>query len=114
MSFLAIKVHKIHLKKSGVDSYKHEDICSDQEGEYSLLYEKLGICFTEGVKKKISEYSSSSNPIETPENAVHYLKRNSKRVVCQWKDRKISSDIDRIREIESVLSDKYYSGKDWE
>lgn len=93
---------------------KHEDLCSHPEEEFALLYKKLGICFTEGIKKKISEYSSSSNPTEAPENAVHYLKRNSKGVVCQWKDRIISSDIDKIREIVSVLSDKYYSSKEWE
>ncbi len=92
---------------------RHEDLCRNPVKEFGNLYNRLKLPFSYKIREKIKEYSSFHNPIEPPNNEVHYLKRNSRSLTKQWKRRLTKEEIKRIRDITGELSYKYYSEDEW-
>jgi len=92
---------------------RHEDLSLDPLGQFKKLYGRLGLDFTDEVRKKIDEYSNTSNPSHS-DGVEKLLKLNSKKVISNWKNALSAQEVKRIKEIVGDVSKYYYSDSDWE
>ncbi len=93
---------------------RHEDISREPLLGFQNLYEKLDIEFSESIKEKIKEYSSSTTSNERLGGSNSELKRDSKANIYGWKKRLSSTEIERIRSKVESISSAFYSDADWE
>ena len=89
---------------------RHEDISLNPINEFKDIYNKLGLNFTNKIKKEIIKYSSgkSSDPIK-----ILDLKRDSQSVVKQWLKHVSEEEIITIKNITGALANKYYPENEW-
>lgn len=92
---------------------RHEDISCNPPSYFKDLFARLGLPFTQEVAETIKIYSDSSNPKEAPPGVVHFLRRNSRANIYNWKTRLTSAEIIRVREQVEDISRKFYSDEDW-
>lgn len=93
---------------------RHEDLSRDPINSFQNLFNTLDLEFSEEVRNKIEEYSSSSTLVEPPKGELAFFKRDSKANIWSWKERLTASEIQKIKvEVEEVSS-KFYSNQDWE
>jgi hypothetical protein len=88
-----------------------EDVARDPVEEFRALFGRLGFEFDESIKGTIEEYSSPTNPVDTPDPSV--IKRDSPRAVLTWKERLTSEEIDRIHEGVQPVAASFYSDAEW-
>ena len=92
---------------------RHEDLSSEPLKNFKYLYKKLGLKWTQQIENEISQFCSSQNPTEAPDNVPHHLHRHSKSVIKIWKGRLSADDIKKIKDITYPVSSLYYSDEDW-
>lgn len=90
---------------------RHEDLSLDPVNGFREIYKKLNLCFTKEIEEKIFEYTNEKNPIE--QVLTHGIARNSKKNIFNWKMRLSMSQISRIKEKTHLISENYYSEKEW-
>lgn len=98
---------KIHM-------VRHEDLSLNPVSGYHNLYESLGLRFSHRVEQAILNSSSSENPGELSQKAVHSVLLDSRANLKNWKKRLNSEEIDRIRYMTEDIAMRYYSDEDWE
>lgn len=92
---------------------RHEDISRDPISHYQILFDRLGLDFTDSVRERIREHSDESNPSHS--SGIDKLtKLNSKNVISRWKQILSAQEIARIRRIAGEVSELFYSQSDWE
>lgn len=84
---------------------RHEDVSSAPEEELRKLYDHLGLEYTEGIDKKVKEFT---NPVK--ENA---RQRNSRDNIYRWKKNLTSSQISTIRKGTEEVSHHFYTSDNW-
>lgn len=84
---------------------KHEDISRNPVQEFSILYDKLNLTFTEEIANKIRRMSETSE--------TGGLKRNSVENISSWKDKLKTEEIERIKIGTQEIANHYYSQDEW-
>ena len=84
---------------------KHEDISMNPESEFKNIFETLGLTFSNKIKTKIINSSSSKQK--------SILKRDSRSNIWSWKRRLSEEEIERIYEGTNNISKSFYSDEDW-
>jgi hypothetical protein len=92
---------------------RHEDISSDPLTQFERIFECLRIPFSQAVREIVEAHSSPSNPLEAPDNAINFIKRNSKSNVLAWKQRLSPEEIDCIKQQTRDIYPAFYSETDW-
>ena len=92
---------------------KLEELAEDPLDRFALLFERLGLKFTDTLKRRITEHSSESNPTRST-GKEKLIKLNSKKAVNQWKKHLSTGEISRVREIVEEVSKFYYADCTWE
>jgi hypothetical protein len=92
---------------------RHEDISRDSLQGFSDLFARLGLDFSPAVQSTIEAYCASSNRREVPVGWAHSLKRDSRSLIWNWKERLTESEIERVREGTQDTAKVFYSDEDW-
>ncbi|MBL8100356.1 MAG: sulfotransferase domain-containing protein [Anaerolineales bacterium] len=92
---------------------RHEDLSLDPVTGFQNLYQKLGLDFTEKVKTKILNSSSSENPNKLSKNKTHSVNLDSRANLDNWKKILTPEEISKIRAITEDTSHHFYSEQDW-
>ncbi|MBL8091483.1 MAG: sulfotransferase domain-containing protein [Anaerolineales bacterium] len=106
----------VHLTSSLFPRFnlvRHEDLSLDPVTGFQNLYQKLGLDFTEKVKTKIINSSSSENPNKLSKNKTHSVNLDSRANLDNWKKILTPEEITRIRNITEDVSHHFYSEQDW-
>jgi hypothetical protein len=93
--------------------YRFEDIALDPQSSFSSIYEHLGLPLTPWIRWRIKDDTKSTNPIDSPTDDRHLIKRNSLALRDQWKSLLEPEEVRRIRSIVEPLSCNYYDDGDW-
>lgn len=93
---------------------RHEDLSRDPIHEFKVLFNRLGLEFTERIERIIEKHSNSSNPAEAANGVMHQLKRNSLANIRNWKGRLSEQEVDRVREGTKNVWPLFYEESDWE
>ncbi len=91
---------------------RHEDISLNPLDQFKLLFERLGLPWTDKIEKQVRLYSAPQNPRESPKGKST-LKLDSGRALYNWKDRLNSDEILRIKKRVESLSSFFYSESEW-
>lgn len=91
---------------------RHEDISRDALTSFEMLYDRLGLPFTEEARKVIVEYSGKANP-ERATGTEKTLKLDSRQNISSWKHRLSAEEISRIRSYVEDVAREFYSDSDW-
>jgi hypothetical protein len=92
---------------------KHEDLSKDPLLEFKSLFEKLGLDFSNKIESYILEYCTSKKSNEAPDGVLHYLKRDSRSNILNWKKRLSNDEICRIRRNVEDISHLFYEAHEW-
>ena len=92
---------------------RHEDLASSPVEEFEKMYGKLGLEFTDSIKKQIEKFSNSDNKVEASGNKAVELKRNSQAIIKSWKKHISEDEIKIIKDITWPISSKYYPDSEW-
>jgi hypothetical protein len=92
---------------------RHEDLSEDPVGEYTKLYDRLGLSFSHRVAQAIAASSSSGNPSETTVERPHETQLDSRANLENWKHRLSEGEISRIRELTEEAAARFYPGLTW-
>jgi hypothetical protein len=91
---------------------RHEDISLEPEKYFQHIFENVNIEFSEKVRRAVKASSSPTNSVNTSQN-IHFVKRNSKLNIVNWKKQLSESEIQKIRQETSDIACKFYFDKDW-
>jgi hypothetical protein len=92
---------------------RHEDISKDPLLEFKSLFEKLDLKFSSKIESYVLEYCTSNQSNEAPEGVLHYLKRDSRSNIFNWKNRLSDNEIFRIRQNVESVSKLFYGTHEW-
>jgi hypothetical protein len=92
---------------------RHEDISRDPLQRFQDLFDGLRLDFSPAVQSAIETYCASSNRREVPVGWAHSLKRDSRSLIWNWKERLTESEIKRVREGTWDTAAEFYSDEDW-
>jgi len=90
---------------------RHEDLSRAPTREFSQLYQRLGLRFTEHVRNEIEEYSGSRNPTEIA--SAYSIRVDSAENIWNWQTRLSRDEIQRIRRDVEDVSHHFYADDDW-
>lgn len=93
---------------------RHEDVSKDPIEEFRKLYSKLGISFSNPVRKKVANSTSTRNPEEISLRNIHAVQLNSQANIKNWQKRLSAEEIDRIYQLTGDVAPLYYSEADWQ
>lgn len=91
----------------------HEDISLEPIDHFEKIYEHFQLNFTDGIKTKIIEYTSQSNPSEAVKGKWNSLKRNSSQNVKNWRHRLSPDEISKIYDGTNEIAKNFYKSEDW-
>lgn len=106
----------VHSTRSGYPQFhivRHEDLSLDPIGGYQVLYQSLGLIFTEKVKDIIRNSSSSENPARLAKNKTHSVNLDSRANLDNWKKILSPEEIVRVRKITEGVWESYYTDSEW-
>ena len=109
--YLVVEKYR-HLRPDWI-FVRHEDLIMDPVNRFKNLYQHLDIPFGPKEEQKISDYTSGANPVDAPGGAVHYLKRDSKSLLKNWRNKLDSSELQLIKRIVRDVSDSFYTAQEW-
>lgn len=91
---------------------RHEDLSRNYEKMFAALFKKLGLDFGQYPRQVVERLCNAANPVEAG-GQVHRLKRNSRAVVWNWKQRLDREQIARIRNETRDIASRFYAPSDW-
>ncbi len=107
-------VSEYKLRFPQLQVVRHEDVSLDPLSGYSVLYEKLGLNFSETAQKIILESSSSDNPQEVSNKNIYATRLDSRANLSNWKRRLAKEEIERIRLLTEDVVAEYYPDLTWD
>lgn len=107
-------VDTIRKRDPGIQLVRHEDLSLHPTPGFRELYASLGLQFTPKAERTILKSSSPDNPAETSNKTVHSVKRDSRAILDNWKQRLTSGELDRVHQITTEVSRVFYPESDWE
>jgi hypothetical protein len=91
---------------------RHEDLSRDPVREFEMLYDHLGLEWSEDTMRAVRAHTDESNPGEAPP-VYQYMKRDSKSNIWNWKQRLTQAEVERVRRQVEDVSHLFYSNEDW-
>jgi hypothetical protein len=92
---------------------RHEDLSANPIGEFTKLYDRLGLHFTQEARETILGATSSKNPKELSNKKVHAVQLDSKANISNWKRRLHKEEIEHIHEYTAQVARIYYPEESW-
>lgn len=92
---------------------RHEDLSRNPVGEFTKLYDALGLAFTDEVANAVAASSSSENPAETSVEKPHDTAIDSRANLANWRSRLSEQEIERIRRLTEETAASYYPDLAW-
>jgi hypothetical protein len=92
---------------------RHEDFSRDPINNFQNLYQTLGLDFTEKVKLRIQNSSSSNNPAMLGKNKTHSVMLDSRANLDNWKKMLSPEEITKIRKLTETTSHLFYTEDEW-
>jgi hypothetical protein len=92
----------------------HDQLSRQPQETMSMLYEKFGLLYTPHIQKEVEKHTSSENPADPRDNAVHDLYRNSAEVNERWKKLLDPDEVSTIRRITESIAYLYFDKDSWE
>jgi hypothetical protein len=93
---------------------RHEDLSLDPVSGFEQLYARLGLEFTPRLQQSILASSSSENPHELSNRAVHSVRLDSRANLHNWKHRLTGEEIARVRRLTEETAALFYPEIAWE
>lgn len=98
---------------------RQEDLARDPVNGFRLLYERLGLDFTDQAQKTILASSSAENPKEGKRSgfgrqAIYSVKLDSRATLENWKRRLSQEEIQIVRQLTETVAEHYYPEITWE
>lgn len=93
--------------------WRLEDIAAKPEDAFQTIYQRLGLAYTQRIRRRVWQYSNDSNPTQATDQDRHFIQRNSRAVQAMWRTALTADEIKRIRRIVEPVSSRYYSDADW-
>ena len=92
---------------------RHEDLSRDPEAEFRALYDRLGLEFTEKVRRDMQQYTGQQRS-KGPQlyNRARII-RDSRSNILRWKERLSPEEIATIRQAVEPISSRFYTDADW-
>ena len=90
---------------------RYEDLATDPLNGFKRIYRELNLDWNPELAREISSFSSPDNPVETRESMD--IRRNSREMIQQWKNRLTKYTIQKIKEETADVWPGYYQESDW-
>lgn len=90
---------------------RHEDISADPVPYFKYLYTHLHLTFSSQVQQVIEAFSSEDNPTEAENHTL--VKRNSKAIIKNWRNKFTEAELTHLRTEVEDISPLFYSDADW-
>ena len=88
---------------------KHETLSRNPVEEFGKLYDKLGINFTDQLKRKIMQFTNAVPAQNNPKS----LERDSKSNISTWQKRLTKDEIARVKAGTVDIAREFYGDGDW-
>lgn len=92
---------------------RHEDLALRPFDTFPILFERLGLGFTPNARRFLRATTDPANPVEAPPGTLHQLRRDSRRLVSEWKERLSPAEVNRIRRHTGEVADRFYPSETW-
>jgi hypothetical protein len=89
---------------------RHEDLSRDPVSEFSTLYERLEIPFTDRARQNIEAFTNSRNPTEVSLSNPFDVRLDSRANLDNWKRRLEPDEVQRIESATHDARARYYAG----
>ena len=89
---------------------RHEDVARSPLETFESLYDTFGLDFTESIRESIRAHSKPSGDGKSEKSS---LRRHSKSVIHNWKERLTESEIRRVQERTAPVAKHFYTDSDW-
>ena len=90
---------------------RHEDLSRDPVSRFADLFRRLGLEYTDSVRRAIADFSGSHNPAE--QHSGNNIRRNSESNIWNWKKRLTPEEIQRVRTQTEAIANQFYRDEDW-
>ena len=109
-------------RSSRLHVVRYEDLCMDPEGEFSRLFERLGVPYTDGARDEIvrgPQGSSKNKSHSWRLSRKGFLSRtafrpmDSKAMVSAWRKNVTPEEAFRLRDLTEPVAGRFYTDADW-
>lgn len=92
-----------------------EDLCLNPIENFKKIFFWIDLEWNSKLEQKIREMTSSKNPIERTKKEAHqyHLKRDSKALVKNWKNKLCPEEQEQLKRITDPICNKFYSQESW-
>ncbi len=90
---------------------RHEDLSRDPVSRFSDLFQRLGLKYTDSVRRAIADFSGPHNPGE--QHSGSHIRRDSESNIWNWKNRLTPGEIRRVRKQTEAVAGQFYGEEDW-
>ena len=87
---------------------RHEDLARDPLEAYGDLCDRIGIAYTDAMRRAVEAHSSSQN-----DAAGSDVKRDSEAVIYNWTQRLSEAEVERVYDVTAPVAASFYSEADW-
>ena len=91
---------------------RYEDVAADPEQQFQLLFEQLGLTFSQQTAQAIRQ-SAAANPQEVAVPEWKSVRRDSRAAAITWKNRLSPSEIGQIRAGVGDVGQIFYQDDEW-
>lgn len=106
-------VWQVRAAIPGLQCVLHEDLSLAPADGFGGLYERLGLSFTPGTLKAITNSTSTANPGELARGKVHSVQLDSRANLSNWRRRLEPVEISRIRKLTEDVASHFYPEGSW-
>ena len=91
---------------------RHEDLALDPVGGFANLYRRLGLGYSEDIRRRVRWYSSGSPELEADAGA-YAIRRASEQAIQGWRQRLSAEEQSRLRAQVEPLASQFYADSEW-
>jgi hypothetical protein len=92
---------------------RHEDLSADPVAAFERLFPRIGLDFTDDVRRWIANVTAPTNPVDADEGVIHQIVRDSAATRKSWKRKLDAGEIQRIRRGVEPIASRYYDDCEW-
>jgi hypothetical protein len=91
---------------------RHEDLALDPVGGFASLYRRLGLGYSEDIRRRVRWYSSGSPELEA-DAGPYAIRRASEQAIQGWRQRLSAEEQSRLRAQVEPLATRFYAESEW-
>lgn len=92
---------------------KHEDISRKPIEELRVLYDRLGLIWSNKIEMQVKQYTGKGNPVNPKQGVAHQMVRDSKKNIDRWKKLLSKDEVYTVKRVTAGVAEKYYCEADW-